>query len=247
MPRTVSSRAMSLLNESEAQLVLASAPRNLTELTPRALRGKTQRARRLVGKYQDQARRQRREAIGKREPTRGRRAQHNMNTVRKAELIQHALERFEKRLEVLDRKAQRIAATKAVVHAPTRRAKTSVVKRSASGHAPGGAAKVKRSLASTRTATGATVHRAGASPACRESQGEGGLLAEAGRRPQEVPRHLDRTGGTRRLAQSTQPGPPRRPKLTSSGAPAESARPGPPGPIPLRRRRLERRRSGRGR
>lgn len=159
MPRTIASRSMSLLTESEAQLVLASAPRNVTELTPRALKGKTQRARRLVGKYQDQARRQRREAIGKRVPSRGRKAEHNMNTVRKAALIQNALERFEKRLELLERKAERAAAikSKAAVHRTPRRTATSTAKRRAKGHAPGEAKPSGRISATTRKASGRVV------------------------------------------------------------------------------------------
>lgn len=159
MPRTVSSRSMSLLTESEAQLVLASAPRNLTELTPRALKGKTQRARKLVGKYQDLARRQRREATGRRVPTRGRRAEHNMNTVRKAVLIQRALEKFEKRLDTLEHKAQRAAASKAAAgHVTPRRASTSTAKRRAAGHAPGKAG--KRVSATPRKATSRAGHAA---------------------------------------------------------------------------------------
>ncbi|WP_164018545.1 hypothetical protein [Pyxidicoccus trucidator] len=102
--RTVPSKRMSLLTESEAQLVLASAPRNVSELSPRELRSKIQRTRRLMKKYEDQAKRQRREALGKKTPTRSRRAEGNFNTRQKAEYFALTLERFEKQLTRLERK-----------------------------------------------------------------------------------------------------------------------------------------------
>ncbi|RKH00790.1 hypothetical protein D7V97_29830 [Corallococcus sp. CA053C] len=102
--RTLPSKRMSLLTEREAQLVLSSAPRNLTELSPRELRGRIQRTRRLMEKYQDQAQRQQREALRKQAPTRSRRAESNLNTVQKAGYFAATLERFEKRLAKLERK-----------------------------------------------------------------------------------------------------------------------------------------------
>ncbi|RKI04950.1 hypothetical protein [Corallococcus sp. AB038B] len=104
--RTLPSKRMSLLTEREAQLVLSSAPRNLAELSPRELRGRILSARRLMEKYQDAARRQRREALRKEVPSRSRRAEGNRNTLQKAEYFALTLERFEKRLAVLERKAQ---------------------------------------------------------------------------------------------------------------------------------------------
>ncbi|NOJ91524.1 hypothetical protein HMI51_00985 [Corallococcus coralloides] len=104
--RTLPSKRMSLLTEREAQLVLSSAPRNLAELSPRELRGRILRARRLMEKYQDQAQRQRREALRKEVPSRSRRAEGDRNTLRKAEYFALTLERFEKRLALLERKAQ---------------------------------------------------------------------------------------------------------------------------------------------
>ncbi|AFE04287.1 hypothetical protein COCOR_01786 [Corallococcus coralloides DSM 2259] len=104
--RTLPSKRMSLLTEREAQLVLSSAPRNLTELSPRELRGRILRARRLMEKYQDEAQRQRREALRKEVPSRSRRAEGNRNTLRKAEYFALTLERFERRLAVLERKEQ---------------------------------------------------------------------------------------------------------------------------------------------
>ncbi|MGE6757797.1 hypothetical protein ACQKGO_07310 [Corallococcus interemptor] len=104
--RTLPSKRMSLLTEREAQLVLSSAPRNLAELSPRELRGRIQRARRLMEKYQDAAQQQRREALRKTVPSRSRRAEGNRNTLQKAQYFALTLERFEKRLALLERKAQ---------------------------------------------------------------------------------------------------------------------------------------------
>ncbi|MFP2924358.1 hypothetical protein ACLESO_03900 [Pyxidicoccus sp. 3LG] len=95
---------MSLLTEREAQLVLSSAPRNLSELSPRELRSRIQRTRRLMEKYQGEAQRQRREALRKVAPTRSRRSESNFNTRQKAEYFALTLERFEKRLAQLERK-----------------------------------------------------------------------------------------------------------------------------------------------
>ncbi|RKH53034.1 hypothetical protein D7X55_20020 [Corallococcus sp. AB049A] len=104
--RTLPSKRMSLLTEREAQLVLSSAPRNLAELSPRELRGRIQRTRRLMEKYQDAAQRQRREALRKTAPSRSRRAEGNRNTLQKAQYFALTLERFEKRLALLERKEQ---------------------------------------------------------------------------------------------------------------------------------------------
>lgn len=139
--RTLPSKRMSLLTEREAQLVLSSAPRNLAELSPRELRGRILRARRLMEKYQDEAQRQRREALRKTVPSRSRRAEGNRNTLRKAEYFALTLERFEKRLALLERKAQ--VRTRAASRPGTRR-----VTRAATG----GRKPARRTRAAGRTA-----------------------------------------------------------------------------------------------
>jgi hypothetical protein len=127
---------MSLLTEREAQLVLSSAPRNLTELSPRELRSRIQRTRRLMEKYEDQAKRQRREALGRKTPTRTRRAEGNVNTRQKAEYFARTLERFEKRLALLERKAL-ATRTRAVRGARTQRVtRRTTVRVATSGRKP---------------------------------------------------------------------------------------------------------------
>ncbi|MCY1023486.1 hypothetical protein [Pyxidicoccus sp. MSG2] len=113
---------MSLLTEREAQLVLSSAPRNLAELSPRELRSRILRTRRLMEKYQDQARLQRRVALGRKTPTRTRRAEGNLNTRQKAEYFALTLARFEKRLAQLERKATTVSRTRVVSGTRTGRA-----------------------------------------------------------------------------------------------------------------------------
>ncbi|NOK16700.1 hypothetical protein [Corallococcus carmarthensis] len=142
--RTLPSKRMSLLTEREAQLVLSSAPRNLAELTPRELRGRILRTRRLMEKYQDAAQRQRREALRKTVPSRSRRAEGNINTVQKAEYFALTLERFEKRLALLERKAQVRA-----------RAASSPAPRRAKRVAAGGRKPARRTRAAGRTAKAA--------------------------------------------------------------------------------------------
>ncbi|RKG80786.1 hypothetical protein D7W79_07015 [Corallococcus exercitus] len=127
--RTLPSKRMSLLTEREAQLVLSSAPRNLAELSPRELRGRIVRTRRLMEKYQDAAQRQRREALRKELPSRSRRAEGNRNTLQKAEYFALTLARFEKRLALLERKAQ--VRTRAASSPGPRRAKRAAPARAA--------------------------------------------------------------------------------------------------------------------
>ncbi|MBN9687454.1 MULTISPECIES: hypothetical protein [unclassified Corallococcus] len=159
--RTLPSKRMSLLTEREAQLVLSSAPRNLAELSPRELRGRILRARRLMEKYQDEAQRQRREALRKEVPARSRRAEGNRNTLRKAEYFALTLERFEKRLALLERKGQ--VRTRAASRPVTRRAKRV---------ASGGRKPARRTRAAGRTA------KAPASKQASRKKGGGALKQE---------------------------------------------------------------------
>ncbi|MBZ4398434.1 hypothetical protein OWM54_23450 [Myxococcus sp. MISCRS1] len=173
--RTTPEKKMSLLTENEAQLVLASAPRNLMELSRRELRGRIQRARRLMDKYDGLATRQRREALGRRTPTRSKRAEGNANTRRKATYFRQALMRFEKRLAMLDRQeammAKRARVTRKATGArrttraaggSTRRTRTATrttggARRTRTGtatRAVGGRKPVRRMSAAGRTATG---------------------------------------------------------------------------------------------
>ncbi|MBN8468937.1 hypothetical protein JYJ95_20745 [Corallococcus exiguus] len=147
--RTLPSKRMSLLTEREAQLVLSSAPRNLAELSPRELRGRILRARRLMEKYQDAAQRQRRESLRKVAPSRSRRAEGNRNTLRKAEYFALTLERFEKRLALLERKAQ--VRTRAASRPAPRRTTRA---------ATGGRKPARRTRASGRTAKAAASKQA---------------------------------------------------------------------------------------
>lgn len=148
MPKSPSKK-MSLLTEPEARLVLSSAPRQVVELSARELRARILRARRLMRKYQDTARRQRREALGRRVPTRSRRAEGNANTVRKALYFQQALSRFEKRLVMLERQEARAAALAARKRAAPRRA----VRAKRATRATVGRKPVRRVRAAGKTAT----------------------------------------------------------------------------------------------
>ncbi|GMT99363.1 hypothetical protein KH5H1_34820 [Corallococcus caeni] len=85
-----------LMNAGEMRLVLASAPRNLMELSRRELMGMVRRARGMVVQYEKLAHRLRREAM--RVPMGSRVMGGSMNTRRKAALFRTALTRFESRL-----------------------------------------------------------------------------------------------------------------------------------------------------
>lgn len=143
---------MSLLSEPEARLVLSSTPSKVTELSSRELRGRIQRARRLMKKYEDLARIQRREALRKRVPTRSRRAEGNANTVRKARYFQQALTRFEKRLAQLERLAARALTRPPRKAMGARRTRAATPARK-TPRASGGRKPVRRVRAAGRTAT----------------------------------------------------------------------------------------------
>jgi len=146
------------MSEREAQLVLSSAPGHLSSLTRRELRGRVLRARRLVDKYEDLAMRQRREALRKQAPRRVRPAEGNKNTLRKAAYFRQALERFEKRLEVVDRQGEARAMAKRPSRAQRRAAGSRRGRMATAGRATArgvmGKKPVRRTRAAGRTATG---------------------------------------------------------------------------------------------
>lgn len=96
--RKVKDAGSALMNAREMRLVLASAPRNVMELSRRELMGMVKRARGMVDRYEQLAHRLRREAIGRRVPSRRHMADGTMNIRRKAALFRTALSRFEMRL-----------------------------------------------------------------------------------------------------------------------------------------------------
>ncbi|NNC15256.1 hypothetical protein HRD49_17805 [Corallococcus exiguus] len=108
-----------LMNAREMRLVLASAPRNLMELSRRELMGMVRRARGMVDQYEKLARRLRREAM--RVPMGSRVIGGRMDTRRKAALFRKALTRFESQL----RRMEMVPARKA---RPTMRKRPAVKK-----------------------------------------------------------------------------------------------------------------------
>ncbi|WP_375759571.1 hypothetical protein [Corallococcus exercitus] len=96
-----------LMNAGEMRLVLASAPRNLMELSRRELMGMVRRARGMVVQYEKLAHRLRREAM--RVPMGNRMIGGSMNTRRKAALFRAALTRFESQLGRMEKAPARKA------------------------------------------------------------------------------------------------------------------------------------------
>jgi hypothetical protein len=99
--------AKAICTKPEYELYDASRRGNVEEFTPARLKQKVQRARRLRDKWRDESKRQRREKRGKAAPRSNRPAQSRDNTVKKAELFGEVLERFQKRLKVLEGKAEK--------------------------------------------------------------------------------------------------------------------------------------------
>jgi hypothetical protein len=92
------STAARLCTKPELELVEASFPPDVRQLTPGRLRQKVERTRRIRDKYRDLSKRQRLESRGKTDARRSRPAQGNANTERKATLFDETLGRFEKQL-----------------------------------------------------------------------------------------------------------------------------------------------------
>jgi hypothetical protein len=90
--------AARLCTKPELELVEASFPPDIKQITPGRLRQKVERTRRIRDKYRDLSKRQRSESRGKAEPRSSRPAQGNANTERKATLFDETLNRFEKQL-----------------------------------------------------------------------------------------------------------------------------------------------------
>jgi hypothetical protein len=87
-----------LCTRPELELVEASYPASLKQLTPARLRQKAARARKLRDKYRDLSRRQRLESRGKASPRRSRPARGHDGTDRKADLFAEVLDRFQTQL-----------------------------------------------------------------------------------------------------------------------------------------------------
>ncbi|MBZ4374060.1 hypothetical protein [Corallococcus sp. AS-1-6] len=169
-----------LMNAREMRLVLASAPRNLMELSRRELMGMVRRARGLVDHYEKLAHRLRREAM--RVPMGSRVMGGRMDTRRKAALFRKALTRFESQLRRMEmapaRKARptlrkRPAAKKTLRPAAraTARRKKTVAKKALrpAGYARRGPVKARAHKARRVPAMKAQAHRTvkGRTPARR--------------------------------------------------------------------------------
>jgi len=95
--------ARPLFTKREWEMVSQSWNPELSRVTEGRLRQKVQRARTLRDKYRDLARQQAGEARGKRSPRSTRPAQGNENTLRKAQVFDEALERFQARLTEVEK------------------------------------------------------------------------------------------------------------------------------------------------
>jgi hypothetical protein len=101
--------ARRLCTAREYELVEASFPENIRQLTPSALRQKVDRARKLRDKNRDLLKRQRLEVRGKRAPRRVRPAQGTANTEKKADIFDEVMQRFQ---DALKQPAKKTAAKK---------------------------------------------------------------------------------------------------------------------------------------
>lgn len=122
------SDARALCSKAELELVLKTTAKAITEMTSAQLRSAARRARSLRDKFGTLAARQRRVARGKQTPRGMRPSRSNDNTVKKRDIFQATLEKFEAKLETLERRdaaaarkktTKKKVATKAKVGAAT--------------------------------------------------------------------------------------------------------------------------------
>ncbi len=107
--------ARELCTETEFRLVNASFSPEVKELSKAELKKHIQRTRNVRDKFKDLGRRQHLEAKGSRKPSGRKPASGNQGTLKKAQLFEETLARFEKRLtavEAQEEKAARKAAEK---------------------------------------------------------------------------------------------------------------------------------------
>jgi hypothetical protein len=98
--------ARKLCTKPELELVQESSPKNIGELSERDLRTRVRRARTLRDKYQTLASRQQRIVRGKQERRGVRASEGNENTLRKQEIFDQVLTRFEDKLSKLEAKSE---------------------------------------------------------------------------------------------------------------------------------------------
>lgn len=106
------STARKLCTKAELELVLDSAAKAIGELSAAELRARIRRARTLRDKYVTLASRQRRVARGKQEKRGLRPSKSNDNTVRKQQIFDEVLGRFEARLQKIEGKSSAAPAAK---------------------------------------------------------------------------------------------------------------------------------------
>jgi hypothetical protein len=124
--------ARKLCTKAELELVQESAPTKIGELSERELRTRVRRARTLRDKYQTLASRQRRIARGKQEKRGANPSTSNENTIRKQEIFDQVLTRFETKLGKLEAAAEKEGSAKANAAARARR-KAAPKRRAAKG------------------------------------------------------------------------------------------------------------------
>ncbi|WP_223632264.1 hypothetical protein [Corallococcus sp. EGB] len=172
-----------LMNAREMRLVLASAPRNLMELSRRELIGMVRGARGLVTRYEKLTHKLRREA--RRVPMGNRVMGGRMDTRRKAALFRTALSRFEAQLRRMEKAPARKArpamrkrpvakkAMRPAARATAPRKKTVSAKKAIrpAGYARRGSVKARAHKARRIPAMKAQAHRAskGRTPARRRA------------------------------------------------------------------------------
>lgn len=148
--------ARQLSTKPEFDLYVASTPTEVKSHTATRLKSKIDRSRKLRDKYRDLAKRQRLEARGKKAPSGTRAAQGNQRTVRKAELFAEVLERFEKRLEVVERVAAREAAAKEKKRLAAEKKKAASAKKTTARKAPAKKASARKAPAKKAAVKGTT-------------------------------------------------------------------------------------------
>ena len=143
------SEAKQLCTKTEFELFSTSQSQAVKGLSEAELRKKIQRSRTARDKYRSLAQRQRREARGKQQPRASRPSKSAQRTVRKQQLFDEILTRYQKRLTAIRGKSSRASTTKtAIKKAPKKAAKKKTASKKSA--AKKSAAKTKKKSTTTK-------------------------------------------------------------------------------------------------
>lgn len=196
-------KARQLATQPELKLYESSLRGAVTPFSAAQLRQRLTRARKARDKYAQLAKRQRREARGKAEPRGSRAAQGNARTLEKVQLFQETMDRFEKRIQVVEAKDAKKPAAAAKRTPPGKKTvarKKAAAKRSAPKKAtPKKKATSKKKATRKKKAVGLSAWKTATRPKRKAATKK---KAAAKKTAQKAPKKTEGAGAAQRKARA---------------------------------------------